>query len=218
MIRIGEDMPNRIMAGNDEVKAVYIGDVLLWPEDIDDAARSILKEGWRMPTMDEFQELIDNCSWTWKSINGINGYSVSGNGNYIFLPASGFRYNSDSWAKNGRGFYWSSVKTERGDPWSRSLEIRTDSVSVHDDYRYYGMTIRPVNRAKGVDLGVSVRWGASNLTLRGFAANASDSGDYFAWGETEPNPTFTESDYKFFDPSTRIYTKYNGIDKRTILI
>lgn len=81
-----------------------------------------------------------------------------------------------------------------------------------------GKPVASVNRAKGVDLGVSVRWGASNLTIRGFAANASDSGDYFAWGETEPNPTSTESDYKFFDPSTRIYTKYNGIDKRTILI
>ena len=48
--------------------------------------------GWRMPTKDEVNELCEICSWQWTTINGINGYKVTGpNGNFIFLPAAGFK-------------------------------------------------------------------------------------------------------------------------------
>lgn len=57
-----------------------------------------------LPTMWQWQELIDNCSWTWVG----TGYSVYGpNGNRIILPAEGF-FQSDG-ERNGEGFrgsYW----------------------------------------------------------------------------------------------------------------
>lgn len=60
-----------------------------------DAARANWGSSWRLPTKAEFQELINNCTWTWTSQGGHNGYKVTGkNGNSIFLPAAGWRYGS----------------------------------------------------------------------------------------------------------------------------
>jgi hypothetical protein len=59
-----------------------------------------------MPTNDEIQELIDNCIWTWTSMNGVNGYKVEGpNGNSIFLPAAGYRFGSSLNEAGSRGTY-----------------------------------------------------------------------------------------------------------------
>lgn len=45
----------------------------------DDVAHVIWGGKWRMPTVDEFNELIDSCTWTWTNRNGVNGYKVTGN-------------------------------------------------------------------------------------------------------------------------------------------
>ena len=48
-----------------------------------DYAYQILGEKWRMPTVEEFRELIDKCKWTWIG----DGYAVTGpSKNYIKLP------------------------------------------------------------------------------------------------------------------------------------
>ena len=55
-----------------------------------DAATANWGGSWRMPKSTELKELIDNCTWTWTTQNGVNGYKVIGtNGNSIFLPAAG---------------------------------------------------------------------------------------------------------------------------------
>lgn len=60
-----------------------------------DAATQTLGSGWRMPTKDEMQELVDSCTWTSETLNGVNGYRVAGkNGKSIFLPAAPAKYNS----------------------------------------------------------------------------------------------------------------------------
>ena len=47
-------------------------------------------EKWTTPTKNDFQELIDECEWTWTTINNVNGYSIKGkNGKTMFLPAAG---------------------------------------------------------------------------------------------------------------------------------
>ena len=80
---------------------------VLDPED--DAAHAHWGGSWRMPTNEEFQELLNNCTWTSTIQSGVNGYRVTSkmNGNTIFLPAAGFAlitlYNAGS-----EGYYWSS--------------------------------------------------------------------------------------------------------------
>ena len=59
-------------------------------EEQDDAATANWGKPWRTPTLGETQELINYCSWTLTTQNGISGYKVIGaNGNSIFLPAGG---------------------------------------------------------------------------------------------------------------------------------
>ena len=64
----------------------------LEPED--DAARTICENRWRIPTEYEFNELINNCSITWTSSNGVYGleFISNKNGNSIFIPAAGYFY------------------------------------------------------------------------------------------------------------------------------
>ena len=55
-----------------------------------DEARQKWGGSWRMPTKEEFNELLSKCTWTWMTYKGINGYKVTGpNGDSIFLPAVG---------------------------------------------------------------------------------------------------------------------------------
>ena len=82
----------------------------------DDVARVNWGGKWRMPTQAEQVELknTSNCTWTWTTQNGVNGYKVTSkkNGNSIFLPAAGLRDDSYLNYAGSRGFYWlSSLST-----------------------------------------------------------------------------------------------------------
>ncbi len=88
---------------------------VLEPED--DVAHVKWGGSWRMPTEDEIRELTDNCSWTWTSQNGVNGYVVTSNsnGNRIFLPAAGSRWGESVYDRGSDGYYWSaSLGEDRG--------------------------------------------------------------------------------------------------------
>ena len=88
----------------------------------DDVANVLWGGGWRMPTADECQELIDNCTCTMDSINGVKGFRVTSNvpgytDRSIFFPAAGgdglLIVGSDSGDSKPRithyiGLYWSS--------------------------------------------------------------------------------------------------------------
>ncbi len=55
-----------------------------------DAMNFVHGDPWRMPTSDEFKELINNCRWVYTNESKSNGYRIYGkNGNYIYLPAYG---------------------------------------------------------------------------------------------------------------------------------
>ena len=63
-----------------------------------------------------------------------------------------------------------------------------------------------------VDLGLSVKWATCNLG----ASKTSDNGDYYAWGETEPNKAkYSSATYKW--GTTDNLAKYNATDGKTTL-
>jgi hypothetical protein len=75
----------------------------------DDAAYVNMGSEWRMPTPTEVKELINNCTWTWTTQNGVYGRKVTGpNSNSIFLPAAGYRYYGSLGSAGSDGHYWSS--------------------------------------------------------------------------------------------------------------
>lgn len=122
----------------------------------DDVAHVKLGGSWRMPTNQEWIELLNNCTWTW--VTNYNGTGVNGrlvtsniNGNSIFLPAASGcwdEYNFNGY--NEGGVYWSS-SLDYNNPHSAYIVgfgpggvNRTDIVR-YSDYRCYGWSIRPVS-------------------------------------------------------------------------
>ena len=75
-----------------------------------DVARKKWGDAWRMPTKEEQEELLNNCTWELTTINGFSGYKVTGpNGNSIFLPAAGYYYDTYVNFDGYYGGYWSST-------------------------------------------------------------------------------------------------------------
>ncbi len=112
----------------------------------DDAAYVNLGGTWRIPTMAEWDELRNNCTWTWITQNGVKGYLVTSekNSNSIFLPAAGFRYYSVLSGAGSNGHYWSSSLHESGSYDAYFHYFSSANVGWRNDYRYYGQSVRPV--------------------------------------------------------------------------
>ena len=114
----------------------------------DDAAHQILGEDWRMPTIKEFEELKENCTLSYTSINGVKGlkYRSKKKGytdRWIFLPYTGFK-SIKKWYFEDKCFYWTSTLYTRR-PDSSIIGIM---VPVYEDKmdRYEGLCIRPVTK------------------------------------------------------------------------
>ena len=116
---------------------------------IDDVANVLWGGDWRMPTLSEVNELKDNCEWEWTSVNGVDGYKVTGpNGNSIFLPAAGYCIGTQLNNVGTLGYYWSS--SAYSNYWDNVFDLEFNSSKVptsgyDNKYRYYGLTVRPVN-------------------------------------------------------------------------
>lgn len=117
----------------------------------DDAARTSWGGDWRMPTADDFTELINGTDQVWVTNyngSGINGWIFSNKtdaSKYIFLPAAGVRYNSELSQQGVEGFYWSSSYPD-GTPAQQgnALYLHYDSIYRIASQRCYGTPIRPV--------------------------------------------------------------------------
>ncbi|MBR4119245.1 MAG: InlB B-repeat-containing protein [Bacteroidales bacterium] len=112
-----------------------------------DAARVNWGGSWRMPTIYEQEELINtnNCTWTWTTQNGVNGYKVTSkkNGNSIFLPAAGYLSGSNLSSAGSYGAYRSSsLFTYNGG--ACYLSFNSSSVSWNIYNRSYGRSVRAV--------------------------------------------------------------------------
>ena len=111
---------------------------------VDDVARVNWGGSWRMPTLNEIIELINNCTWEWRNYNGVNGQLVTGpNGNSIFLPAAGFCSDGDILGSDNC-FYWSATLSDYGDDSAYILYIIDHPQPWAPAYRNQGFPVRPV--------------------------------------------------------------------------
>jgi tetratricopeptide (TPR) repeat protein len=110
-----------------------------------DVARLKWGSTWRMPTKAEFEELNSECTWTWTTKNGVNGYEVTGpNDNSIFLPAAGYCCDVRIFDKGSIGHYWSSTPANLG---AIAFQIGSNGHFVPGwKCRGDGRTIRPVTQ------------------------------------------------------------------------
>ncbi len=126
---------------------VRLGDISGNPEY--DAARSNWGGEWRMPTKDEYQELIDNCNIIWDPHRKGILLQSKVNGGLLFLPAVGqgafkSEYKDGIVIQFGRlGAYVSS--TPDTDHYSFGLNFSSENCSVVSYFgRSGGYSIRPV--------------------------------------------------------------------------
>ncbi len=78
-----------------------------------DVATAKWGSGWCMPSHAQQEELVNNTTSEWTTVNGINGCKFTGsNGGTIFLPAAGGRWDSSLWYVGSSGDYWSSLLDE----------------------------------------------------------------------------------------------------------
>ena len=112
-----------------------------------DAAAASWGGNWRMPTNSELQELLDYCTWTWTTMDGNNGYMVTGpNGESIFLPAAGF-YVAEPTFPGDIVSYWSSTPLEGDVNTAYRMYCRfrqNDLKAVNGCKRSHGSSVRPV--------------------------------------------------------------------------
>ena len=120
-------------------------------EPMDDVASVALGGKWRIPTDEEWTELrnTDNCSWTWTTIDGVNGYKVQSKkpgytDNWIFLPAAGFRYSDFLSDVGSFGSYWSSSLGTGNPNGAYGMDFYSGDF-YRRNYRYYGQSVRPVS-------------------------------------------------------------------------
>ena len=112
-----------------------------------DAAHANMGGNWRMPTKDEYQELLDNCNVVWT--DDYNGTGVAGmmftskiNGKLVFFPAAG---NCYVYVSGGDGFYWSaSWENKSNCTWFLYFNDYSGSQYVNYGVSYYGYSVRGV--------------------------------------------------------------------------
>jgi hypothetical protein len=109
-----------------------------------DAARANWGGLWRMPTDEEMQELIDKCTCTWTTQNGVEGYKVTGpSGASIFLP-DGDCYGASFYDARSCGYYWSSTPYDSDGDLVYGLYFNRGNHGMVITYRFLGQSVRPV--------------------------------------------------------------------------
>ena len=106
--------------------------------------------GWRMPSLAQFEELINSSytTTTWTTLNGVNGRKITSktNGNSIFLPAAGYRYGSLLIVEGAGGSYWSRTLYPSG-LMSNACNLILNSSGIYKNGncpRLDGLSVRPV--------------------------------------------------------------------------
>ena len=116
----------------------------------DDAATMNWGSEWCMPTRAQQDELRNNCTSEWTTINGVKGCLLTSNINQasLFLPFAGNRWDTTLYNAGSSGFYWSrNLKTTGAG--SHSLFFSSNSMSITDYSRGYGQSVRAVRAPEG---------------------------------------------------------------------
>jgi len=139
-----EEYGNYFAWGETETKDRYESETYSWKSA--DAAYTQWGDSWRIPTKMEWDELLEKCSWEWTNIKGVNGYRITAkNGNWIFLPAAGSRYDTSLYYVDSIGYYWSSTVNDSNSNDAYGLRLDSSSKGTYGSYyRTYGHSVRPV--------------------------------------------------------------------------
>lgn len=97
------------------------------------------------PTRNQIKELVENSTYQWTTVNGVNGVKFTGpNGGTIFLPAAGYRFDGELYYAGSYGYYWSSTLYESDPDYAYHLHFYSGYAYWNGRNRDYGLSVRPV--------------------------------------------------------------------------
>ena len=178
-------------------------------------------EEWRMPSLEEFQELWDNTTKTLLRNHGYNNLSAvkftANNGNYIILYLGGYTENASLKSFDMYGFYWTSILPTENNGWPVAWGIQSATNGYKSTAnKPFGLLIRPVSGKRAdqgndevehdyVDLGLSRLWATTNFG----AEKDTDAGTYIAWGEDKEKEEYILSNYALYKDSAYVQIEKN---------
>ena len=122
----------------------------LLPED--DAATAKWGSNWCTPSIDQIYELIrpENTTFEWTTQNGVNGLKATSkkNGNTLFFPAAGERFDDELKDAGKYGYYMSRTFNELTSPTMYLLHVDSSGGAYGGNDRIIGLTVRPVRVKK----------------------------------------------------------------------
>ena len=177
---------------------------------------------WRMPSLDNAEILLNECTNEWISVNGVYGQKLTAsNGSTIFFPAAGFQTDGANSSSGSDGYYSLSTANQDDSPNSPdaySIHIDINGAFIYDAFkRNLGGSARPVfmekddhedwavvsgwcpdsNHPHIIDMGKAGKWSCCNVG----ASNPLEYGGYYAWGETEEKDYYDLNTYSRCDGS-----------------
>lgn len=111
-----------------------------------DTATQVMGEGWRMPTRTELEELMNNTTYKWTTINGIKGGKHTSKTNpnaYVFFPAAGSYLDGNLGSVGDYVHVYSSSQYTKYTAYSLINSGMGDRY-VTDHQRQYGLSVRGV--------------------------------------------------------------------------
>ena len=116
-----------------------------------DIATAKWGQDWRMPSKEDWKELIEKCKWTKERAFHVYGYRVEGpNGNSIFLPNTGLRFG-DAISNTDAGYYWTSEMAHNDRECACYYyfdEDKHNDIVTTRNYVYSGRAVRPILKKK----------------------------------------------------------------------
>ena len=166
---------------------------------------------WRLPTVKEIQDLLDNSTIQATIQDDVPGYLLTCNGKTLFLPKGGYKLKGETRSSGVMAYYWTGEQSDQLYPYDMCVSTTETYKSSAIPNKAYHMLIRPVyigGSSSGggsstnaydkyaVDLGLSSLWSSVNLG----ATKETQSGKFYAWGETESKTSFTKDNYAYTIP------------------
>ena len=136
---------NYVLSGGNEATCYDLGSDISFTDY--DVARVKWGTPWCMPKLEDWQEIIQHCTWTSTTQNNVSGLKITSrnNGNSIFLPFSGYRRDTGVYYSENL-YGWLSDQSSSGLGFATYFQFR-EGMGIgngRDFERYIGLPVRPV--------------------------------------------------------------------------
>jgi uncharacterized protein (TIGR02145 family) len=184
------------------------------------AANNPSPAGYRVPTIDEIEKLLDTTkvSYKWTTLNGIDGqqFTDKTTGAFIFMPATSRRYNYENGSLISGGYWFSPQDSQIGMYLDIVIGSGEHIPGISNPAYCDGFSVRCVaDESDKLPESVvinGVKWATCNVDAPGtFADKPEDYGMYYQWNRKTgwfPTTILNSNDGTTWDDSTPSGTKW----------